>query len=99
MADVLEHMPFPRPALAHAHEIMNDGGLLFVSMPNSDSFLWRSLDAAERNPYWAEIEHYHNFGRRRLYRLLEQHGFVPRRYGVSYRYVACMEVIAQKAAR
>jgi hypothetical protein len=51
------------------------------------------------NPYWGEIEHYHNFGRRRLYALLEEHGFEPARYGVSFRYRACMEVIARRSAR
>ena len=99
MADVLEHMPFPRAALDQAWELLADGGLLFVSMPNADCFLWSLLDKNGQNPYWAELEHYHNFGRRRLYRLLEERGFAPRRYGVSQRYRACMEVIAQKVAR
>jgi SAM-dependent methyltransferase len=99
MADVLEHMAFPRAALQHAWSILGEDGLLFLSMPNSDCFLWTLLTRNEVNPYWAEIEHYHNFGRRRLYRLLEECGFAPRRYGVSHRYRACMEVIAQKVAR
>lgn len=99
MADVLEHIPYPKLALQHASRLLRDGGLLFLSMPNSDSFLWETLTRNEANPYWAELEHYHNFGRRRLYRLLAEHGFAPRRYGVSVRYRACMEVIAQKVAR
>jgi SAM-dependent methyltransferase len=99
MADVLEHMAFPRAALEHSHRILRDDGLLFLSMPNSDCFLWALLTRNGVNPYWAEIEHYHNFGRRRLYRLLEQCGFAPLRYGVSQRYRACMEIIAQKVAR
>jgi hypothetical protein len=53
------------------------------------------LDEARQNPYWAEIEHLHNFGRRRLYSLLREHGFEPCRYDISRRYVACMEVIAR----
>jgi len=96
MADVLEHLPFPRRALLRARTLLADDGLLFVSMPNSDSFLWKSLDEAGKNPYWAELEHLHNFGRRRLYALLEEHGFSPRQYAVSTRYLACMEVIASK---
>jgi len=96
MADVLEHMPFPKPALARAHALLADDGVLFVSMPNMDAFVWRDLDAKGKNPYWAEIEHLHNFGRKRLYALLEEMGFRPRRYGISQRYVACMEVVATK---
>jgi SAM-dependent methyltransferase len=96
MADVLEHMPFPRGALARAHEILSDDGLLFVSMPNVDSFIWKMLDRSGENPYWGEIEHLHNFGRTRLYALLREHGFEPCRYGVSERYVACMEVVARR---
>lgn len=96
MADVLEHMPFPKRALEHTRGLLRDGGLLFVSMPNSDSFLWRWLTRNGVNPYWNEMEHYHNFGRRRLYALLREHGFEPLRYAVSFRYRACMEVIARK---
>src|SRR5262249_8548978 len=54
MADVLEHMAFPRPALQHAFEILDDGGLLLVSMPNADSFVWQALDRKQQNPYWGE---------------------------------------------
>jgi SAM-dependent methyltransferase len=96
MADVLEHMPFPRGALARARDILSEEGLLFVSMPNVDAFVWKMLDRAGENPYWGEIEHLHNFGRARLYDLLRQEGFEPCRYGVSERYVACMEVVARK---
>jgi 2-polyprenyl-3-methyl-5-hydroxy-6-metoxy-1,4-benzoquinol methylase len=94
-ADVLEHMPDPLAALGRAHEIMKPSGLLFASMPNFDAFVWKVLDARGENPYWAEIEHLHNFGRARLYALLRQAGFEPCCYGVSERYVACMEVIAR----
>ena len=51
-------------------------------------------DAQNLNPYWAEIEHYHNFGRTRLCRLLEEMGFQPVRYAISERYRAGMEIIA-----
>ncbi len=48
------------------------------------------------NPYWGEIEHYHNFGRTRLYALLEETGFELVRYGIRERYRACIEFIARK---
>jgi SAM-dependent methyltransferase len=95
-ADVLEHMPFPRPALTRAHDLLRDGGLVFASMPNMDCFNWQALDVAGKNPYWGEIEHLHNFGRRRLYSLFREHGFEPTRYAVSQRYLAGMEVVARK---
>jgi protein O-GlcNAc transferase len=56
----------------------------------------RLLRANGVNPYWGEIEHFHNFSRRRLYTLLENHGFQPAEYNVSERYHVCMEVIAVK---
>lgn len=98
MADVLEHMPYPKAALRHARGLLREGGVLYLSLPNSDSVLWETLTKNGVNPYFAELEHCHNFGRRRLHRLLEEHGFAPRHYGVSVRYRACIEVHAQKVA-
>lgn len=97
MADVLEHTAFPGLVLSHAHRMLEAGGVLFLSMPNADAPLWHAMDRAGANPYWGELEHYHNFGRARLYGLLADCGFRPVRYGVSERYRACMEVIALKA--
>jgi hypothetical protein len=54
------------------------------------------MNISNKNPYWSEMEHFHNFGRSRLYSLLEEFGFRPERYSVSERYKACMEVIAVK---
>jgi 2-polyprenyl-3-methyl-5-hydroxy-6-metoxy-1,4-benzoquinol methylase len=96
MADVLEHLPFPRTGLKSANRLLRDGGVLFVSMPNMESTVWRALDDNKANPYWAELEHYHNFSRSRLYELLRECGFEPLRYGISERYRACMEIVARK---
>ena len=97
MADVLEHMPFPKAGLEDAHRLLRPGGLLFLSMPNLDSPIWRFMDEASSNPYWGELEHYHNFGRKRLTMLLAEHGFQLLAYDISERYRACMELIAVKA--
>lgn len=99
MADVLEHMPYPVEGLIAAHRLLEDGGVLFASMPNCDSVVWHALDAQKANPYWGEIEHYHNFSRTRLYALLAAQGFKPVRYGISERYRVCMEVAAIKIIR
>jgi protein O-GlcNAc transferase len=96
MADVLEHMPFPKTSLAAARRLLRPGGVLFLSMPNVNNMVWKLLHANKVNPYWGEIEHYHNFSRKRLYALLEEHGFQPAEYHVSERYRVCMEVIAVK---
>jgi SAM-dependent methyltransferase len=96
MADVVEHVPYPKKPLRAAHQLLSDAGVLFISMPNMESALWQTLDRQMANPYWAEIEHYHNFSRSRLYVLLREVGFEPVRYGISERYRACMEVLARK---
>jgi SAM-dependent methyltransferase len=94
LADVLEHMPFPKPALLQIREILVRDGLLFLSMPNIDCYAFREATSRQMNPYWNEIEHYHNFGRERLYSLLIECGFRPLRYGVNQRYRMGMQVFA-----
>lgn len=94
MADVLEHTHYPKACLEATHSLMEPGGVLFVSMPNADSMLWNIATQQNSNPYWGELEHYHNFGRTRLYDVLQETGFTPVRYGISERYRMCMEVIA-----
>ncbi|MGW6576595.1 class I SAM-dependent methyltransferase [Streptomyces sp. NPDC054945] len=96
LADVLEHMPYPGEGLVAAHRLLREDGVLFASMPHYDSAVWRLLDAGGANPYWGELEHFHNFSRPRLYALLAEHGFEPVHYAVSERYRACMEVIARR---
>jgi len=98
MADVLEHMAYPSRGLRQVHSLLNDGGVVLLSMPNMDCLPWRAMDRVQKNPYWAEIEHHHNFTRGRLYSLLAEHGLMPCRYGISTRYIACMEVLARKAS-
>lgn len=95
LADVLEHTPFPRMTLELCAAQLRPGGTLFISMPNADCFAWRALDIANANPYWQELEHYHNFGRKRLERLLSLHGFEPNSYAVSRRYRVGMELTAK----
>jgi SAM-dependent methyltransferase len=96
MADVLEHVPYPKDLLVEAHKRLNDGGCVFISCPSADSPAWEML--GERNPYWVEIEHFHNFSRERLFALLREVGFEPVYFGVSERYRLGMEVVAKKHA-
>jgi len=96
LADVIEHLAFPRQALEHAASLLAPRGLLFVSTPNMDTAVWRALDAQQANPYWGELEHYHCFSRARLYALLHECGFEPLHYAVSSRFRCGMDVIARK---
>ena len=96
MCDVLEHIPYPKGALETTHRLLEPGGVVLVSMPNFENMLWRVLDMNAVNPYWSEVEHFHNFSRTRLYELLEETGFEPVAYGISERYRACMEVVARR---
>jgi Methyltransferase domain len=95
MADVVEHEPFPKDVLRSARELIDCPGMLLISMPNASAPLWHHWDATNQNPYWYEIEHYHNFTRERIYALLQEAGFKPCHYAVSERYRACMEVLAE----
>ena len=74
---------------------MIEGGILVISCPNIDSPIWQLITEAGQNPYWGELEHYHNFGRARLYDLLRECGFTPLRYSVSERYRMGMEIVAR----
>jgi 2-polyprenyl-3-methyl-5-hydroxy-6-metoxy-1,4-benzoquinol methylase len=96
LADVLEHVPFPRAALKRVHAALVPGGLLVVSCPNLDSGSWRKSNADGNNPYWAELEHHHNFSRASLMRLLAQEGFHPVDFSISLRYKSCMEIVARR---
>jgi hypothetical protein len=53
MADMLEHMPFPKTGLAAAHRLLRPDGVLFLSMPNMDNMVWR-LQANGVNPIGAD---------------------------------------------
>ncbi len=96
LADVLEHVPFPRKALQRVHAALMPGGVVMISCPNLDSGSWRKANAEGVNPYWSELEHNHNFSRASLMRLLAEEGFVPIDYSISTRYKSCMEVIARR---
>jgi SAM-dependent methyltransferase len=96
MCDVLEHMPDPKAALQHAYRLLREvRGALLISCPNADAPSFQFHTSAGTNPYWGEVEHFHNFGRARLYALLRECGFEPVSYAVSERYRLCMEVIAR----
>lgn len=96
LMDVLEHVPHPRPFMEAIVRLLDQGGVCLLSMPNTEQILWDLMTSNNANPYWGEIEHYHNFTRTRLYDFLAEFGLVPKQYGISERYKACMEVVFAK---
>jgi protein O-GlcNAc transferase len=96
MADVIEHMPFPATALMAADRLLAPDGLLVISTPNSGSPTWDLMTKFDANPYWGEIEHYHNFSRQRLTAFLEEFGFQVIHFAVAERYKLGMEIIAKR---
>ncbi len=96
MMDVLEHVPYPKIMLNTVSNILEENGIIVISMPNIESMLWKIMSQNNKNPYLGEIEHYHNFSRTRLYKLLNDFSIEPIHYGISERYRACMEIIAKK---
>ena len=96
LADVIEHVPYPKNMLDQARRIMKLSGVLYVACPNMDTAVWKMM--GDSNPYWSEIEHFHNFSRSRLTDLLTECGFTVLRYGMSERYLSGMEIICRIAA-
>ncbi|MBF0097194.1 MAG: class I SAM-dependent methyltransferase [Magnetococcales bacterium] len=94
MTDVLEHIPFPTRYLLAAHRLLQEDGVLLLSLPNRESRIWQLLDAQNNNPFWHQIDHYHNFGRTRLYQLLQEYGFQPLNCRISQRTRMGIEVVA-----
>ena len=96
MMDVLEHVPYPKEVLTSVHSKIEKNGCLLISMPNSESWVWKFLTMNKVNPYFNSIEHCHNFSRTRLEALLNECGFAIKCYGISERYRYCMEIVAQR---
>ncbi|MGB8278336.1 MAG: tetratricopeptide repeat protein [Methylovirgula sp.] len=96
LADLLPRQAFPNELLKAAQRLLRPGGALFLSMPNREPMLFNLLQAHAANPHWSEIDHYHMFGRSRLYRLLRDHGFEPVDYQISAAHRIGMDVIARK---
>jgi SAM-dependent methyltransferase len=72
MSDVLEHLGDPRHALGVAHELLEPGGVLYVTVPDAGSALARLLGRR----WWSVLPmHLQYFTRSSLTRLVESSGF------------------------
>ena len=94
MMDVLEQMPHPRAALRKAAEVLRPGGVLVISTADMTSSSWRVMEAENANPYWTDLERYHNFGRDRLIALLNECGFEIAGFRLPERSRAQIEIYA-----
>ncbi len=94
--DQLPRLADPVKAIAAAHRLLQEDGLLVLSLPNMDAMPFNLLHARAANPYWSEIRRYHMFGRARLYALLREWGFEPLEYLVSANLRIGMDVIARR---
>jgi SAM-dependent methyltransferase len=80
MNDVLEHMPWPEPALANAKRILRSEGRLVLSLPNVQ-FLLNVLDLVKRNDWEYQDSgildrtHVRFYTAKSAVRLLERNGF------------------------
>jgi 2-polyprenyl-3-methyl-5-hydroxy-6-metoxy-1,4-benzoquinol methylase len=80
MNDVLEHIPWPEPALATARRILRPSGKLVLSLPNVQFFL-NVLDLVKRNDWKYQDSgildrtHFRFYTTKSATRLLEQNGF------------------------
>lgn len=96
MFDVVEHTPFPRKTIQAAARLVRPGGVVAVSVPNRDSPSWRFVDAEGRNPYWIELEHYHNFSRASIVELLVDAGLTPTSVTIGDRFRFGVDIVARK---
>jgi protein O-GlcNAc transferase len=99
MMDVLEQMPQPREALRKAAQVLRPGGVLVISTADMTSSSWRVMEAEQANPYWADLQRYHNFGRDRLVALLNDSGFEIADFRLPERARGQIELYAVRKAR
>ena len=92
MGDVLEHLSSPTEGIAKAFRLLKPGGCLWLSTPNCESAFTTMMKT--RDPMWCEPYHITYYSRRNLTKLMEEAGFVIKRYAVSSHYNGSMELFA-----
>ena len=95
MGDVLEHVVDPVAALNHAHSLLLDDGVIWLSTPNYESAFSRlnKFDDA----MWKETQHLTYFSYKGLEDILYQCDFEVIDYSVSRRYNGSMELLLKKS--
>jgi protein O-GlcNAc transferase len=94
MMDVLEQIPLPGEALRKAAQVLRPGGVLVVSTADMSASSWRAMETEKVNPYWTDLERFHNFNREQLLALLRESGFEIGDFSVGDRAPAQVEIYA-----
>jgi predicted O-linked N-acetylglucosamine transferase (SPINDLY family)/SAM-dependent methyltransferase len=94
LMDTLEQIAYPRAALEKAAQILRPGGVLVLSTPDLTSSVWKAMDVEQTNPYWMDLERYHNFSRDRIVGLLNDSGFEVVDFAIPARSKAQIELYA-----
>ncbi len=71
--DVFEHLPNPEETLQIIHKILKPGGVLLLTLPNSQS--WDRHIFKQAWAGWDTPRHYFTYNEKCLTQLLERHGF------------------------
>lgn len=94
MGDVIEHVTSPEDALKNAYNLLEDGGVLWVSTPNYESAFSRIKKFDD--PMWLTSNHITYFSYIGFANLAEKCNFKIVDYQISRRYNGSMELILVK---
>ncbi|MCL1996567.1 MAG: class I SAM-dependent methyltransferase [Defluviitaleaceae bacterium] len=94
MGDVIEHVSDPVIAIKKVAELLNDGGVFWISTPNFGS-AWGMVDG-HNDVMRREVNHKNYFSRESLIRLLGEFGLKPIEYRISKQYRGSMEIVSIK---
>lgn len=78
MYDVLEHLPYPIETLRHVHQFLKPGGLLFIQVPN-----WNSFGRILFPKHWSGLQiprHQVFLTRKSFKKMLSKTGFELKRF-------------------
>jgi len=94
MGDVLEHFTNPFSMIEKSYELLEDGGLFWISTPNFESAY--SMYLKDKDPMWRTTQHINYFSYKSLKKILEKYHFDVIEYKSSSRFNGSMEIIAKK---
>ena len=92
LGDVIEHVSDPVRAMEKVVELLNDGGVIWISTPNFDGAF--AIMAGHDDPMRKTANHKYYFSRHSLFSLLNRFQLMPVDYRISSHYNGSIEVIA-----
>jgi len=94
MGDVIEHVSEPIAMIQKACNLLDDGGIIWISTPNYKSGFSQIMKF--NDPMWNEPWHISYFSFEGLKKILLENGLEILNYKISNRYNGSMEIIASK---